>query len=184
MSGYADQFAGFKPSWLSSWQGMTDIMGFIGSGFTSGGWPGAMANDAFISRVWNPEAFEADFAYLINGTTPGGNIDIGVYSESGDLIVATGATAQVGASATQFISITNTVIPAGVLLLACAADSASVQTNKPNIAAGAFPAGMLDAYGWAQAQASYPLPNTLPDPLVASEASQVPPQFGIIRRWP
>jgi len=182
--GYADQFAGFKADWLNSWQGMADMLGYVGTALTSNAWPAAMQNDAYISREWNPEPFEASFAYLMNGTTPGGNIDIGVYTESGEKIIATGATAQVGANQTQFISIVKTVIPSGVLLLALAADTGGVQFMRPNVTTPSFPAGMLAAYGWAQAAASMPLPGSLPDPLIEATASVIPPMFGLIRRWP
>lgn len=181
--GYADQFVGFKHNWLHSWQDMPELLGSVASGNTSASWPGAMPNDAWISRIWNPEEFEANFAYVFNGTTAGGNIDIGLYTEAGDRIVSTGSTAQVGNAQTQFIAIPDTVIPRGVLLLAMAADSTSVQINKPNFATTTFRAGQLDVLGWAQAQSSMPLPTTLPT-LIAAEAEIVPPAFGIVRRWP
>lgn len=92
-----------------------------------------------------PAAFRVARFYVINGTNLTGTVDMGLYDDGGTLRVSTGATARAGASAVQYIGVTDIAFPAGHYYIALLATSTtgtygmSVGLNAPTFEA----AGLL-----------------------------------------
>lgn len=83
---------------------------------TTTNWPSA--NLAIYVPVVVPERVTVVQLGWLNGTTTTGDADVGIYAEDGTKIVSTGATARSGASAMQYVDITDTVIGPGLFYLA------------------------------------------------------------------
>lgn len=90
-----------------------------------------------------------------NGTAVSGNIDIGLYTKEGQLIVSTGSTAQAGTSQWQTIDVTDTTIPPGWYYLAMVMNNATgtnLRLASQTIAKRLF--------GWMEQLSTFPLPAT------------------------
>lgn len=91
----------------------------------------------------------------MNGVTAGGNIDIGIYDESGTRIVSLGSTARGTASSViTTTTLTDTVLGPGRYYMAMAHDGTS------NIFAWIPAAGLCEAFGVLEQQTAFPLPST------------------------
>lgn len=93
--------------------------------FTS--WPSA--NLAIYMPILMPCRFTVARFMVANGNVVAGNINMGLYSGSGKLLCSTGATAQSGTSAVQYVGITNQSFPMGDYFLALLASSTSARFN-------------------------------------------------------
>lgn len=93
-------------------------------------WP--TANLAVYSPVSLSAPFTVSRFLLVNGVTTG-NVDLGLYSEDGKLLISTGSTARSGSNSIQYISVTPTPFPAGKYYIAIVIASTSGSVNALNI---------------------------------------------------
>jgi hypothetical protein len=89
-----------------------------------------------------------------NGTVSG-NLDAGIYTSEGKLIISTGSTAQSGVSQWQSIDVTDTLIPPGLYYLALALNNGTGQ-----VARCGFTALNLRQSGVMQMASAFALPAT------------------------
>ena len=91
-------------------------------------WPSN--NRAIYHPISIPCPFTVRSVWSLNGASVSGNIDIGVLSLDGALIVSSGATAQAGTSTLQIITVTNTVLAPGAYYIAMSASSTSATVTR------------------------------------------------------
>jgi len=110
------------------------------------------ANRAIFFPFYLTEAATFVRAFVVNGATQSGNIDIGIYDANGIRLVSTGGTALSGATTTQSFTLSSTTL-AGMTLyyLAMVVDNPSAI-----FAAAAF--GSTRNLGSLMRTSSYPLP--------------------------
>jgi hypothetical protein len=95
--------------------------------------------------------------FVFNGTTPAGNIDLGIYNESFTKIVSTGSTAQTGTSILQVISVATTTLTPGRYYFAAAGSSTGTWMGS-----GGGTAGLESVLsGTAVSTTAFPLPATI-----------------------
>jgi hypothetical protein len=143
------------------------------SNFSSGTYPAANRATAAPFQIAAP--FLVRKVFWFNGTTATtDSADVGVYAQTGELIVSGGGTAISGASQLQEVDVADT------LLRPCRYWLAYVQngvTATPVMSATA--AAILRAMGVAQMASAYPLPSTL---VPAALASAALPMMGVASR--
>lgn len=83
----------------------------------------ATNNVALYMPVHMPAGFTVARFLVANGTNLTGTVDIGLYNIEGTRLLSTGNTARAGASAVQYVDVTNTYFPAGHYYLALVASS-------------------------------------------------------------
>ncbi len=88
------------------------------AGASSAAWP--IANTARFFPVIVTEPFLATQMFVFNGTAVSGNVDVGIYTSEGKLIVSMGTTAQSGTSAIQTFNITDTLLNPDLYYIALA----------------------------------------------------------------
>jgi hypothetical protein len=88
-----------------------------------------------------------------NGSTASGNVDMGVYTAEGKLVVSSGSTAQGTVNVQQVVDVTDTDIPPGLYYLALALSSATGTISGP-----AWTANVHRALGCYQMASAFPLP--------------------------
>jgi len=117
---------------------------------------GMAANSAAFVPFHIVAPITAQKLFCYNGAAPTGNIDIGIYNESGTLLVSIGSTAQSGTNALQVFDIVDAIIPAGRHYLAVGVSSASATIFgvQPN-------AAFCQAMGMAYMAAAFVLPATV-----------------------
>lgn len=124
---------------------------------------GAAIGTANLARgypFWLPEPVVVQKLWCYNGATLGGNVDVGIYSEDGRLLVSAGSTAQAGASVLQEFDVTDTIIGRGRFYLALATSSTTATffcvgaSNATNLQ-------LLKAAGCWQAASAMALPSTV-----------------------
>lgn len=142
----------FKPRSIWSMLGT-----FSGSVAASAVWPNA--NQAFYIRLRNLEAFTPSHAFVLNGATAAGNIDIGFYGSDYERIASTGAFAQAGTTQYQFEAFT-TKIPAGEIILAISFSLGTATFRAGAITSSSF-AGQVRAFEGAQQTSAHALPSTM-----------------------
>lgn len=146
-------------------------------GCEAGGAPGSAVWPAANRAIFVPFALAGQYpvvkVWWANGAAVAGNVDCGVYSVDGTLLLSAGSTAQAGTSIVQSVTLgTPVLLEAGSYYMALAASSASAQfLRQPN----ATIAGM-QLCGMAQQASALPLPATF---TLATVASQYVPFFGI-----
>jgi hypothetical protein len=120
----------------------------------SGAWP--TANLAILVPCPIASPFLVTQIYVFNGTAVSGNIDVGIYTAEGALVVAAGSTAQTGTSSIQAFNVTDTLLAPGLYYLACALDNNTgiVSHNVP-------PATQCRMMGVRQATSAFALPSTV-----------------------
>jgi hypothetical protein len=91
----------------------------------------------------------------LNGGTVSGNVDVGIYDLVGNLLISAGSTAQAGINSIQSVSLTATILSAGVYYAAMAMDNATGTINECSI--GNAPGGRT--FGIQQMASAFPLPN-------------------------
>lgn len=116
------------PAVLTPWsvEGIAGLRGYgttpsLTAGLSSQTWP--VANTALIYGFSLHSHEIARKLLRLNGTTPSGNVDIGIYDGECRLIVSTGLTAVSGASAIQVFDIDDTHLGPGRYWLAATATS-------------------------------------------------------------
>jgi hypothetical protein len=90
-------------------------------GISSAAWPAN--NLAVYVPVSIPVPFIVARFMVPNGSNITGNVDVGIYSAAGALLLSTGSTARANASAVQYIDVTNQVFQAGTYYLALVGSS-------------------------------------------------------------
>ena len=80
-----------------------------------------------ISRMYK---FSSMFIY--NGSVTSGNIDLGVFSEDGTLLVSTGSTAQGAVATVQKISVSETILTTGLYYMGLSCDNTSSKFYSQN----------------------------------------------------
>lgn len=78
------------------------------AGYASATWPAA--NEAILIPFRVPYPVIAKQMFCSNGAAVSGNLDIGIYTKDGTLLVSTGETAQSGTSDFQTFDITDTLL--------------------------------------------------------------------------
>lgn len=141
--------------------------------FASSTYPAANRALAFPFVIAHP--FLVRKVFWLNGTTATtDSADVGVYTEAGALLVSGGGTAISGASGTQEVNVTDTLLRPGRYWCAYAQNGV---TATPIMSATV--AGLLRAVGCAQMATAYVLPATFTPAAVASANF---PVFGIASR--
>lgn len=102
---------------LTSYYGPTGFLAAVSGAFA----------DELVSyypfRLYEP-AIAVKMSYLV-GATASGNVDLGIYSSQGNLLVSSGLTAQGSINTLQELDITDTLLQPGVYFMAIKCDSAS-----------------------------------------------------------
>ena len=89
-----------------------------------------------------------------NGAAVTGNIDVGIYDESGNRLVSAGSTAQSGTSTLQVVDVTDTLLSRGRYYLAMTSDTSS---TSQKVIAVLPAAGICQSLGLLQMTAAPPL---------------------------
>lgn len=92
---------------------------------------------------------------VFNGSVASGNVDVGVYDATGNLLVSSGSTAQVGTSAAQVFDVTDTVLLPGNYYFAVAMNGTTGTTSARTSAVV-----VQQGYGVLSQSAAFPLPST------------------------
>ncbi len=124
-----------------------------GNGVVSTAWTIPAANGAvFIPFVLQRSQIIAQMGWY-NGATVAGNIDAGIYSETGTRLLSTGATAQTTISVLQLVNTADLTLDAGqyYLALSCSLATATLMSWVPA-------APMASAMGVLHQAAAHPLP--------------------------
>lgn len=121
--------------------------------------------------------FPITYFWWVNGGTINGNVDMGVYSESGQtLLVSTGSTAQSGTNALQTVAVSYTLSP-GRYYLAFATSSATATFARQNNSVASTRAAGFRQHT-TTAGANVPLPSSL---TFAAHNATPNPYVGITR---
>lgn len=131
------------------WTGGPNGVAFPGS-ISGGAWPSANLA-IFVPFTVTESVVVRRFVYTTANNT--GNIDIGVYSDSGALIVSTGATAQGSTNVVLYVDCTDTLLLPGNYFMAMSCASASAQPLRTT----GLGARLL---GVCQMASAHPLPST------------------------
>lgn len=162
---------------ISTWS--PNAVGGEVSGVTSNSWasatyPAASRALAFPFAVSSP--FLVRKVFWFNGTTVGtDSADVGVYTEAGARLVSGGGTLTSGASGTQEVDVTDTLLQPGRYWLAYAQNGVTATPIMINTGS----AGNIRCLGIAQMAAAYVLPSTFTP---ATAASGLIGLFGIASR--
>lgn len=105
-------------------------LGLAGPAPTSQAIGAANVTVAFALFIPNTVTFVK--AWVVNGATVNGNLDIGLYDESWNLMVSTGSFVQAGASVIQEQDITDITVGPGFYYLAMALTSATATFQLSN----------------------------------------------------
>lgn len=108
---------------IGSFNNLPDMARFDDAGgvYTLAAWP--TNNLALYFPVHLPAAFTVARFLVANGTNTTGNVDVGLYDFQGNRLLSTGTTARSGASAVQYVGVTDTAFPAGHYYLALVGSS-------------------------------------------------------------
>lgn len=117
-------------------------------------WIGANMAGLVPFVLWQPML--AKRMIITNGSAVSGNVDAGIYTLDGALIVASGAVAHAGASSIQFLGITDTYLAPGRYYMAVSCSSATTRIRRANITVI-----RQQALGVLQASSAHPLPATV-----------------------
>jgi hypothetical protein len=147
-------------------------LGLLANGNNNGSstaWPAA--NRGLFVPIWIPAPFVLASFFCVNGATAAGNIDMGLYSPDGGLVVSVGSTAQSGTSTLQILTVGPVVVPPGRYFMAISASSTSATfvSRVPTVS-------IEQRLGMLQAASQVPLANL---PTFATCASSYLPHFGI-----
>lgn len=136
-------------------------------------WPAA--NIGIFVPFVIPEPVTFTKMFWLNGSAAGGNWDVGIFDESGNLKVAAGTTVGSGNSLYQTVDITDTALSRGRWYMGICCDSITA-----NRAFAAVPtAGILQGLGVVQDSACAPPLSTNANPATyAAMAQAFLPMFG------
>lgn len=76
---------------------------------TTGAWPAA--NRAIYHPFCMPYRYPIKYLWWMNATTTGGNMNVGIYTESGSLLVQTGSVARNASARQQFVAVDYVLMP-------------------------------------------------------------------------
>lgn len=99
------------------------VIATAGPLLASTGW--GVNNRAIYVPISMPVRFTVARFLIGNGADLTGNVDLGLYSASGSLLVSAGATARAGANAVQYVGITDRSFPPGHYYLAAVLSSSA-----------------------------------------------------------
>lgn len=134
-------------------------------------WPAA--NRALFVPFVIHEPFVVQKMAVYNATTAAGNVDIGIYTEDGTLLVSSGSTAMAGTSTQQTFSISKTLAPGRYYMaIAFSSTSAILRASTTSLAS-------TQLSGVLQMASAFPLPATA---TFAVAASAYIPAFGLSSR--
>lgn len=134
-------------------------------------WPAA--NLALYIPIVLPYAYPAKRVWWVNGATASGNVDLGVYSSAGTRLFSTGATAQAGTNAPQYVTVDWLVQP-GEYYLALSLSSSTGTVQRSVI----IPTAFERVLGGLQQATAHPLPSSM-TPAALGQAFW--PLFGLTR---
>ena len=113
------------------------------------------ANRALYVPFTTPVSILVTKLFLFTGATPAGNVDIGVYDETGTRLFSAGSTVKSGvANAVQEFDIVDVLLGPGRFYLAVAQDGLTALTARNP------PVNILVVWGLAQQETAFPLPAT------------------------
>lgn len=92
--------------------------------------------------------------------TAAGNIDVGIYTESGTKLVSSGSTAVAGTSAIQSFDVTDTTLNKGLYWIACACSSTSAVLRASPGLVSSTNGATAPARGVMAETSAVPLPTT------------------------
>lgn len=113
-------------------------------------WPAA--NVALFVPFVVPEPVTVTKLWWANTSTVSGNLDIGLFSENGTLVVSSGSTAMATTNVAQTVDIADTVLARGRWYLGLACD-----TTAANIYCFTPAAGICQALGVVRQTSAFPL---------------------------
>jgi hypothetical protein len=139
-----------------------DMAGLIGGTLVSSTYPAANRALAVPFEIAAP--FLVRKVFWMNGTTTTpDSFDVGVYTEAGARLVSGGGTAISGASVTQEVDVTDTLLRPGRYWLACAQNGVTAGPVCLPLSAN-----NLRLIGCAQMASAYTLPTTFTPAAIAS----------------
>ena len=160
--------AGFTPRGIvygGTWDGLRSSFGVryatVISAPASALWPSANLAIAVPYRL--DDRITVRRLWLNNGTAVAGNVDIGIYDRSWNLLVSAGSTAQAGTGTLQYFDVTDTVIGPGLIYIAASCSDAATATAVRF----AHPVASSRACGIVQMAAALALPATFVPAIMA-----------------
>lgn len=97
------------------------VRGFGTTSVASTAW--GTANMAIYVPIVLPVPVLVVKAWVANGATANGNVDVAAYDAAGNRLVSAGSTLQAGTGDLQEFNVTDTVLPAGLIYIALASSS-------------------------------------------------------------
>lgn len=97
------------------------------------------ANLGYYIPIALPAPFKVSTMFWLNGTSVAGNVDVGIYSSNGTLLVSQGPVAQAGTSTVQFFILGTPIrLDPGAyyLALSCSSTSGNFRTSSLTAEAG------------------------------------------------
>lgn len=150
-----------------------NTLGAVLSGWGGGGasvWDSA--NDPVAYPFVLREAMIVQKLGWVNGSSAGGGVDVGIYSQAWARLVSTGAQTGSGNTAWQWIDVTDTPLAAGRYYLVCSRDN--VTANRAHRWGNAMGAPLLSLHGVQDsATDAYPLPDPLTNMAAAATFTKV-----------
>lgn len=160
----------FISAWSAYYTGTNPAVSYaLSPSIASAAWPAA--NRAFACPLYLDFDYPMQRMWWVNGSTAAGNVDIGIYDARNNLLLSSGATAQAGTSAFQYVT-KQALLRRGAYWLALSLSSTSGTLQRSNTLSTA----VLRLSGYAQMASAHPLPATL---VPAAMASTFFPCFGI-----
>jgi len=154
----------------SPWACGANTLGLPTNALGGAAWP---TNNLGIFVPFNlPCPFVVRAAFCHNSTTASGNLDIGVFSQDGALLVSKGSTAMSGTSTLQILTLTETLLQPGAYYMAMSSSTTVAIFNRWAYSAtsGQRHLGIL------QASSQLPLAT---NPTLATPSNDYVPHFGI-----
>lgn len=143
-----------------------------GAGAASSAWPAA--NDPYAQAFRLSDSVVVEQIGVLNGTSAGGQFDMGIYDTSWTRLVSSGSTGGSGGSVWQFVNITDTPLVGGVLYyLAMSRDNITANRQRYSLVGGTVQAVAL-AGGFDSGTDAFPLPNPLTNMAAATLFASVP----------
>ena len=106
--------------------------------------PFYLTNPVLVTRI-----------FVLNGAAVSGNVDVGIYTQDGNLIVGGGGAAQAGTNQPQYFNIADTMLGAGRYYIACVLDNVTGRVFRDNINNN-----RARQLGILRATSAYPLPSS------------------------
>lgn len=141
-------------------------------GDSSNAWPTASLSVGFPFSVSQP--YPVVRMAVMNGTTVSGNLDLGIYDDTGTLLTSKGSTAQSGTSAIQIVTVTSyTLNPGKTYYAFLALDNITATTRSWTASVTAI---RLQISGLVQVASNFPLATGV---TFAKPTNAQMPNFGL-----